>query len=76
MTREEALKLLDTTWQETYDKNGETFDQDTLIVINKIYDDFDAQFVSDEHGYIPLLPWAGRYKPNTKYSIYIEEEEN
>ena len=62
MTKQEALDKLD--------KLSNIAEVEKLI--EEIYNDYDAEIEADNLGYIQYLPEFGRFKPNTKYRVYIE----
>ena len=70
MTLDEALCKLETRPIETDIKK----DNDTIRkIIKLIYDDYDIETVTTETGHIPSFPEFGRYSPNTKIRLYVEE---
>lgn len=42
--------------------------------IEKTKIEYDLKTKSDENGYISVMSWLGRVKPNTVYKVYVEEK--
>ena len=72
MTYDEVLVKLETRPIE----NNLKKDNDTIRqLVKSMYDDYYEEVMTNDLGYIPSYPEFGRYTPNTKVRIYIEEFE-